>query len=173
MKKLLLFLLLSSAAWAHPLSDKARAIEEMARLLEQRMTVGSEPLTWGQQMALEDMKALAQAAGQARVALEPDLELEQVRTQLGALQLAANRVRLSGCVARLDDEGMKLCTALVGQIKEVEEALILECGRLQDRQLAARRPVMGFSLGFGYPAWNYGWPYYRGGWGRVYTRRCR
>ena len=179
MKKLitLLFLVLAPAsAWAHPLADKARAIQEVAHVLEQRMGSGPEQLTWGQQMALDDMKGLVQAASQASLALQPDLELEQVRTQLSALQLAGNRVRLSTCVAKLDAEGVELSRALVGQIKEVEDALVLERSRLQDRQIAANRPAIGFGMGYGYgfSSWNYGWPYRGIGWIRTGRgRRCR
>lgn len=173
MKKLLLvfLILLPRVAWGHPLSERAQAIAEMAQVLEQHMSNGTEALTWGQQMALDDMRALSLVARQAREALEPDLELEQVRTQLSALQLAGSRVRLSSCVGRLDPDGVKLSQALVGQLKELEESLIQERSRLQDRQIAAARQIPAFSVGFGYPWWgnyNRGW-----GWGRFYGRRRR
>ena len=183
-------LLTASNAIAHPLAEKARAIEEQARLLQQRMAPpeGGQ-LTWGQQMAADDMNRLVTAAAAAAQALQPeDVELGDVRSQVTELQVAGNRVRMTLDVAYLDEEGRKIAQNLVSQVKEVEQQAVAERNERYSRRVSVSRPSVGIGLGFGSywgSPWGWGYPGYygwrspfiyrgfgiRSGWGRGI--RCR
>lgn len=155
-----MWLLNAGIASAHPLADKARAIEEQALLLQQRMGApeGTQ-LTWGQQMAADDMNRLATAAGTAASALAPDdVDLEDVRKEVTELQVAGNRVRMTLSVANLDEEGRKIGENMVGQVKEFEESALAERTERYSRRVSSSRPSVGLGVGFG-SYWGSPWGY--------------
>ncbi len=186
------------AAFSHPLADKARAIEEQARLLHQRMAPAQgTQLSWGQQMAYDDMNRLVAASTAAQSALQPDdAELAGTRAQVTELQVAGNRVRMTLSVANLDDEGRKIGEQMVAQIKEFEQEVAQDreqgrVARSNRREYYSSRPSVSLGLGFGNywgSPWGWGYPgfgsglgfgypaFYRGGfYGGGFNRggRCR
>jgi hypothetical protein len=159
----------STSAFAHPLADKAKAIEEQARLLQQKMAApAGAQLTWGQQMAADDMNRLVNAASAAYQALAPeDAEIENAKAQVTELQVAGNRVRMTMAVANLDEEGRKVGESLLGQIKELEQNAVAERDDRYARRTVYSRPSVGIGLGFG-NYWGGGWgsPWgFNSGWG--------
>lgn len=165
LNSLLCLCLLTSTALAHPLAGEAKAIEEQALVLRQRMGPDNPNLSWGQKMAVDDMGRLATAASAARQALEPDeIDWENTRGAFMELEVASNRVRMSLPVSTLDEEGQKLGQQMVAQVDEVDKAARGQRDENFNRQVANSRPSVGFGVGFG----NYwGNPWYGGyrGWG--------
>ncbi len=182
--KILLSLgLLTSGAFAHPLADQAKAIEEQALVLRQRMGAENANLSWGQKMALDDMTRLATAAGTVRQALQPDdIDWESSRATLMEMQVAGNRVRMSLPVSTLDQEGQTLGQQMVVQVQEVDKAARSERDERFARRVSDSRPTFAIGVGsywgspwrgfggFGgyYPGWYGG----IGGFGRGFGR-CR
>ena len=160
LNSLLCLCLLTSTALAHPLAGEAKAIEEQALVLRQRMGPENPNLTWGQKMAVDDMGRLATAASAARQALEPeDVDWENTRGAFMELEVASNRVRMSLPVSTLDEEAQKLGQQMVAQVDEVDKAARGQRDENFNRQVVSSRPTIGFGVGFG----NYwGRPYYGG-----------
>ena len=179
--------LLTSVCWGHPLADEAKAIEEQALVLRQKMGLDNPDLTWGQKMALDDMTRLANAAAAVRQALAPeDVDWDSTRPAMMEMQVAGNRVRMSLPVSTLDGEGQTLGQQMVLQVQEVDKAARGERDHNFQRQVASSRPSVSFGLGFGnywgspWPGYGYGYgygyglgfPVFYGGY-RGYGRRCR
>lgn len=166
LNSLLCLCLLTSTALAHPLAGEARAIEEQALVLRQKMGPENPNLSWGQKMAVEDMGRLATAAAAARQALEPeDIDWENTRGAFMELEVASNRVRMSLPVSTLDEEGQKIGQQMVAQVEEVDKAARGQRDENFSRQVAGSRPSVGFGVGFGS---YWGRPWYGGGWGVGY-----
>ncbi len=166
LNSLLCLCLLTSTAMAHPLASEAKAIEEQALVLRQKMGPDNPSLTWGQKMALDDMGRLATAASAARQVLEPeDVDWENTRSTFMELEVASNRVRMSLPVSTLDEEAQKVGQQMVAQVEEVDKAARDQRDDNFNRQVAGSRPSVGFGVGFG----NYwGRPWYGGGFGLGY-----
>jgi hypothetical protein len=176
-------LLLTSLGLAHPLADQAKAIEEQALVLRQRMGPDNPNLTWGQNMALEDMTRLASAASAARQALEPDeVDWDSTRSTLMEMQVAGNRVRMSLPVSILDSEGQSLGQQMIVQVQEIDREARAQRDQTFERRVGSSRPNVSFGIGFG-NYWGTPWPYgygFRGGFFpgyfggyRGFGRRCR
>ncbi len=178
---LLCLCLLTSTALAHPLAGEAKAIEEQALVLRQKMGPDNPNLTWGQKMAVDDMGRLATAASSARQALEPeDVDWESTRGAFMELQVASNRVRMSLPVSTLDEEGQKLGQQMVASVEEVDKAARGERDQNFNRQVAGSRPSVGFGIGFGnywgrpwYGGYGLNYPLFFGGGGVRWGGRCR
>lgn len=158
---LLCLCLLTATAIAHPLAGEAKAIEEQALVLRQKMDPDNPNLTWGQKMAVDDMGRLATAASAVRQVLEPEeVDWESTRGAFMELGVASNRVRMSLPVSTLDEEGQKLGQQMIVQADEVDKSARGERDENFGRQVASSRPNIGFGIGFG----NYwGRPWYGGG----------
>ncbi|MFN8609904.1 MAG: hypothetical protein U0931_20355 [Vulcanimicrobiota bacterium] len=187
MNCLLCLCLLTSTAWGHPLAGEARAIEEQALVLRQKMGPENPDLSWGQKMAVDDMGRLATAASAVRQATEAEeVDWENTRSVFMELEVASNRVRMSLPVSTLDAEAQKIGQQMVSQADEVDKAARGERDQNFSRQVAASRPSIGFGLGFGsywgrpwyggYGGYGLGFPIYlggyRGGFGG-FRGRCR
>jgi hypothetical protein len=108
LNSLLCLCLLTSTALAHPLAGEARAIEEQALVLRQKMGPDNPSLSWGQKMAVDDMSRLATAASAVRQATESEeVDWENSRAAFMELEVASNRVRMSLPVSTLDAEAQK------------------------------------------------------------------
>ena len=174
MKKLILSVALVCAAlpaWAGVLGDKTRAIQSAAALLEQRMTAtaANNSLTWGQQLALDDMQRLNKAAAAFSQALGADDDTDAATSQWSEFQTAASRVRMTLQISNLDAEAQQVGQNLLTQLKEIESERTAEREARLSRSYAASRPSVGFGLGVGSywgPGWGWGggwgWPYYGG-----------
>ena len=150
LNSLLCLYLLTATCTAHPLASEAKAIEEQALVLRQKMGPENPNLSWGQKMAVDDMGRLATAASAARQALEPDeINWEDTRSVIMELEVASNRVRMSLLVSTLDEEGQKLGQQMVAQVNEVDKAARAERDENFNRQVASSRPGVGFGVGFG------------------------
>lgn len=150
MNSLLCLCLLTATCTAHPLASEAKAIEEQALVLRQKMGPENPNLTWGQKMALDDMGRLATAASAARQALEPEeVNWEGTRSAIMELEVAGNRVRMSLPVSTLDEEAQKIGQQMVAQVTEVDKAARGERDENFSRQVAGSRPSVGFGVGFG------------------------
>ncbi|MBS2034309.1 hypothetical protein JST97_04945 [bacterium] len=183
MNCLLCLYLLTSAALAHPLAGEARAIEEQALVLRQKMGPENPNLSWGQKMAVDDMGRLATAASAVRQVTESEeVDWENTRSTFMELEVASNRVRMSLPVSTLDEEGQKVGQQMVAQVEEIDKAARGERDQNFSRQVAASRPTIGFGMGFGSywgrPWYGYGMGFpvflggYRGGFGG-FRGRCR
>lgn len=178
MRRFLVMLCLtwSGAVAAHPLADQARAVQEQAQALAARMGSSSLTLSWGQNMALQDMTRLVTAAAAARQVLEPDeVDWEGSRDVLNELAVAGNRAHTSLSVAGFDQEGATLADQVITQVQQLDAQIRQERAANFERQLTSQRPQptfsfgLGLGLGFGrYPAWGWGRPMFYRGW-----RRCR
>lgn len=165
--------LITSAGWSHPLADKARAVQEQAARLGERMTSTGQTLTWGQDMAVQDMQRLVSAASATAQALDPDApNWDEVRPTVVELQVAASRVRMTLPVSNLDDEARKIGQQMVVQVEEIDMSARGERDQQFQRNLSDTRPAP-FSFGVGFGTWgNFGRPWIpfcapvRGGWTR-------
>lgn len=187
LNSLLCLCLLTSTALAHPLAGEARAIEEQAQVLRQKMGPDNPALSWGQKMAVDDMGRLATAASAVRQATESEeVDWENTRGAFMELEVASNRVRMSLPVSTLDAEAQKIGQQMVAQVDEIDKAARGERDQNFSRQVAASRPTIGFGVGFGsywgspwyggYGGYGLGYPVffggYRGGFGG-FRGRCR
>jgi hypothetical protein len=178
MKKLLFLFVLSTLAWAEdPFGGKIHSIESAARALVVQSTpaTGQEPLTWGQQMAADDLKGLADAASALRLRLdEGEEDLGELDSQLKPMLVASNRVKISLPLARTDAEGQVILTGLTNQLKEVDQLLAQRREEEEKARLAWRsRPVIQPSIGWGW-GWGSGWGWGFGrGWGGRGWGWCR
>lgn len=166
-------LALALPALAHPLADKAQVIAEQAHTLQSRM--GPAPgttLSWGQQMALDDITRLAAAADAARSALKPDdVNLADVRPLITELQVAGNRVRMTLPVARLDEDGRKIGEGLMVQVQELElQALAARAEGVSEaeQQVSQNSGATQVNVGLGINPYGYGYGYGLGLWGYPY-----
>ncbi|MEW6277178.1 MAG: hypothetical protein AB1758_01045 [Candidatus Eremiobacterota bacterium] len=179
---LALNLLMAFPARAETISEQAMAIETEALSLRERMGGGGSfgaatgtQLTWGQQVAAEDMERLTRAAESLRTAL-PARSLDDVHTQLTELRVAAGRVRGSLVVANLDEEGQRRAQALLARVEGVNDTVAELRRQEEERRAYAYGPRFTIGIGFGfgyrpcgwYPYYPYGYP----GWG-CRPRRCR
>lgn len=170
MRKLLVVLALSAFAWAEdPFGGKIHAIENAARALmvQSHVTPDQAPLTWGQQMAAEDLKALMETSSVLRQRLdEGEEDLGELNDQLKPMLAASNRVKISLPLARVDTEGQVISTGLTHQLKEVDQLLAQRREEEEKARLAWRnRPVIQPSFGWGLGWGSGGWGFGRGGWG--------
>lgn len=173
---------LASGLLAHPLAQQARAVEEQATLLRQRMDAGHGEMTWGQTMAADDMARLASAAAVVRQVLEPDdIDWDATRAAMMELAVAGNRVRMSLAVSTLDPEAQKLGQQLVSLVQDIDKGARSERDFQFEQQVAQTRPTFGFGVGLGSywgpGTWGYPWRAYGFGAGFYPTfyrgRRCR
>lgn len=117
----------------------------------------SAPLSWDQQMANYDLRALAQAA-QAAVRNSEDPEV------LSALSAAIAKVQISLPKARLDQEGQRVAALFKEELSLLQDAL--DPGRAElDSNLGPSLRPSPRSFGYGY-GWDWGDPYwgYSGPW---------
>ena len=185
LNSLLCLCLLTSGALAHPLASEAKAIEEQALVLRQKMGPDNPNLKKKKKMAVDDMGRLATAASAARQALEPeDIDWENTRGAFMELGVASNRVRMSLPVSTLDEEAQKVGQQMVAQVEEIDKAARGQRDENFNRQVANSRPTVGFGLGFGnywgrpyfggYGGYGLGFPIFVGGRGyRGFGGRCR
>lgn len=172
----------ATGLWAHPLAQQARAAEEQATLLRQKMDTSNSEMTWGQRMAAEDMARLAASAASVRQALEPDdIDWEATRPAFMEMAVAGNRVRMSLAVSTLDSEGQTLGQQLVTLVQELDKNARGERDIQFEQQVAQTRPTFGIGFGLGSywgpGCWSYPWRTYGFGAGfypAFYPRRrCR
>lgn len=148
MKSFVFMILLISSVWAHPITGAAKAVEEQALLLRQKMGPETSALTWGQKMATDDMSRLATAAQEvARVTESEDINWEDSRAFFIELQVSANRVRMSLPVSALDEEAQKVGQQMLVQVTEIDRLARAERDQNFNRQIMAARPVPSFGIG--------------------------
>jgi hypothetical protein len=168
MKAIRLFLCLLALAvpaLADSLQDSVETIQRNTALLVARVRPEGATLTWGQDLAAQDMERLARAAA----AIQPDQadDMESLAPLVNEMSSAATRVRSTASISALDEAGQALALATVDEIKLLQK-VVSEARQIEERQYYARDRYYGrpsFSLGFGFGGWYpYGYPYGYGGW---------
>lgn len=168
LKRLFLILVLTAAlpAAADPLQDTVTALGQQSAALAQQMRPAGVNLTWGQDIAAQDMNRLAQAAAAVQGLFTDDEEhtYDDLAPLVSELQVAATRVKSSAPISVLDDVQQQQALGLVdkAQLVKVE---VDAARRAAEERRAAQRAAYNSSFGFGFGT-GWGWPgYYGGGWG--------
>lgn len=173
MKSLLLCLLLVVPVLADSFQDSLSTIQRNTALLVARARPEGVSLTWGQDLAAQDLERLDKAV--RAIPSDPGEDVLALAPLVNEMSTAATRVRSTTTLALLDAEGQALALATVDEIKLLQKAVSQARENVEDR--LARRydygPRFSFGLGFG------GWYPYRGWapWPVIYrpcgVRRCR
>lgn len=177
--------LVLSAAAEDPFQGRIQAIERAARVLTQAPTNTADPLTWGQNLAREDLVRLGDAAEALRKRIdEGEEDLDEMATEFQEYQVAAHRVKMSLSLARVEGEAQTFSQGLAQQMDEVEKMVAEQRQREEQARIArAARNTYYSNIGWGSP-WGigfgspWGWGMRSGfgfglGWGRSWGRRCR
>lgn len=171
----LLSLLLATSGWSEdPFQGRIHSIERASRLLLAAPPPANP--SWGQMAALEDLSGLLEASSKLRLKLdEGEEDLGDFPDELRAYQIAANRVRMSLSLGQFDSEGQQVAQGLAEQVKEVDDFVVGERRREEERRALSRARDVYYRSQFGYP-WGWGWGPTFGigiGWGRGWGWRCR
>lgn len=162
------FLLTFPALAEDPFLGRIHAIESAARALATHSSQvapsiqgSSSPirLSWGQQLASEDLKVLSDKARDLRSKIDEGKgDLEQLDPEIRALVAAMAKVRISLSTAKLDGDGQAISSGLLVQMNEVEQTLDRSQSQSPESKIVVRQSRNPYS---GYPDW--GDPYF--GWG--------
>ncbi len=155
----LILLVLVAPALADSLQDSVDTIQRNTALLAARMRPEGVTLTWGQDLAAQDMDRLAKAAQ----AIHPGQDLVTVAPLINEMATAATRVRSTASISTLDSDGQALAMATVDECKLLQKT-VSEARSVEEDRLSRRYYDYGprFSVGFGFGGW--GFPYGYGGW---------
>lgn len=121
-------------------------------------------LTWGQDLAAQDLERLARAAEayEATAKSQEEVSLADLQARVTELQTAATRVHNTVTISVLDAAGQQQAQGLVTQVKGVAEGFA-RARKAAEAQIAAARsrddygPRVSFGFGsyWGYPGWGY------------------
>ncbi len=145
----------------HSIESAAQALATHSSQVVPSMQGSTSPvkLSWGQQLASEDLRVLADKAKDLRSKIDAGKDdLDELDPQIRALVAAISKVRISLNTAKLDGDGQIISVALLGQMSEVEQTLERARSQAQETKIVLSQPRY---QGTGYPEW--GDPYY--GWG--------
>lgn len=176
----LCLLVLAVPALADTVQDSLSTIQRNTALLAARVRPEGVTLTWGQDLAAQDIERLNQAA--QAIDLEQTEDIAALTPLINELSTAATRVRSTAGISVLDETGQALALATVDEAKLLQK-VVSEARQIQEQRYANRNSYgygPSFSLGFGFGGW-YPWsyPYGYGGWYPVGIyrpygiRRCR
>ncbi|GMU58198.1 MAG: hypothetical protein AMXMBFR33_73440 [Candidatus Xenobia bacterium] len=160
----LLLLILAPPVRADDFQDALGTIQRNASLLAARARPEGVTLTWGQDLAAQDLERLAQAASAIKIDQVEDLL--DVGPQINELGTAATRVRSTASISVLDAEGQQLALATVEEAKRLQKEVNAARNEVEDRLARYRDYGPRFGLGLGYGGWGWNrWGYGYGGWG--------
>ncbi len=161
---LILLLILALPAWADDFQDALGTIQRNASLLAARARPEGVTLTWGQDLAAQDLERLAQAASAIEISQVEDLL--DVGPQINELGTAATRVRSTASISVLDAEGQQLALTTVEEAKRLQKQVNAARNEVEDRLARYRDYGPRFGLGLGYGGWGWNrWGYGYGGYG--------
>lgn len=175
----LILIALALPALADSLQDSLDTIQRNTTLLASRVRPEGVTLTWGQDLAAQDIERLAQAAAAIKPGAAEDIGA--LAPLVNEMATAATRVRSTTSISALDEEGQALALATVDEIKLLQKVVSAQREVAEQRyanRYNAPRFSIGLGLGFGgwgYPyGWGGGWYPYPVGIYRPYgIRRCR
>lgn len=167
MKAIRLFLCLlvvAVPALADSLQDSLDTIQRNTALLAARVRPEGVTLTWGQDLAAQDIERMNQAALAIQAGAAEDMGT--LGPLVNELSTAATRVRSTASISALDADGQALALATVDEIKLLQK-VVSQARQVEEQRYATRSRSYGpsFSLGFGFGGWYpYGYPFGYGGW---------
>jgi hypothetical protein len=170
----LMVFLLTGWVWAHPLAESARALGDSARVLQARLGNSPAQLSWGEQMASQDLLAVEQAGQALALQLEAEaLDWDGSWLAVQQLQSAATRWKMSRTMLTWGQEEQLVGDGLLASAQQLEQRFKLERQAEFERRIDAGRPQPVWRSN-----WNWGWGW--GSWGarpiwvpRRWGRGCR
>lgn len=163
------------------LPQDAANLATATRALALQARPAGATLTWGQNLAAEDLERLAKAADafDGAVNSKKEVSFADAQAMVTEMQTAATRVQNTVSISALDAPSQGQALALVAQVKGIAEGFSMARKAAEQQVAAARnrsyyRPRFGFGVGYGsywgrpywgYPGYGWGRPY-GWGWGR-------